>query len=327
MPANIPNTWDAVKQPSDDAVAGDVWFWKETYRGYQEGLEIALEEFKKFEEIASQLKLESSPFEKDLDRLQRLVSWGEDKLNDTHPDVRIGGASFLTLRYLKAGALLRAQRLIENRMVFLRQNRIVPNSLLKAYDQKIEQALNMAELGMLKGLKPAELFFEVVPDEPRPTEDATQSRLVGLLGGATYESELVVVDPALRERCLNILNTLDEKGLVTQFDTVIREMSVILEDRIRQLTGSSEKLSGAELISAAMGGEKPRIRFSDRKDLQESAHLLFRGYSGFIRNEVMHKLVPSFTRQRVSQLLAMVDYLLDLLSTAKIPTRIDKVKS
>jgi uncharacterized protein Ymh len=155
-------------------------------------------------------------------------------------------------------------------------------------------------------------------DQQRGT---TPSRLVGLLGGATYESELVVVDPTLRERCLNILNTLGEKGLVTQFDTVIREMSVILEDRIRQLTGSSEKLSGAELISAAMGGEKPRIQFSDRKDLQESAHLLFRGYSGFIRNEVMHKLVPSFTRQRVSQLLAMVDYLLDLLSTAKIPNR------
>ena len=98
-------------------------------------------------------------------------------------------------------------------------------------------------------------------------------------------------------------------------------MGVILEDRVRQLSGCSEKLSGAELISAAMSGEKPRILFSDRKDLQESAHLLFRGCSGFIRNEVMHKLIPSFTRQRVSQMLTMVDYLLDLLSTAKIPDR------
>jgi len=35
----------------------------------------------------------------------------------------------------------------------------------------------------------------------------------------------VLVDPALRARCLNILNTLDEKGLATQFDTVIREMA------------------------------------------------------------------------------------------------------
>ena len=75
------------------------------------------------------------------------------------------------------------------------------------------------------------------------------------------------------------------------------------------------------LFQLRWGGEKPRIQFSDRKDLQESAHLLFRGYSGFIRNELMHELVPSFTRQRVSQLLAMVDYLLDLLSTAKIPNR------
>lgn len=321
MPTNIPNTWDAVKQPSDDAASGDVWFWKETYRGFHDGLKIALEEFQKFSKIAIQLQLESSPFEKDLNRLERLVSWGEEKLNDNQPDVTIGGASFLTLRYLKAGGLLRAQRLIETRRSFLQKNSIVPNSLLKAYDQKIEQALNIAEFGVLKGLRPAELFFEVVPDEPQRTESAIPSKLVGLLGGATYESELVVIDPILRERCLNILNTLDEKGLATQFDTVIREMSVILEDRLRQLSGCSAKLSGAELISAAMAGDNPRIQFSDRKDLQESAHLLFRGYSGFIRNEVMHKLVPSFTRQRVSQLLAMVDYLLDLLSTAKIPNR------
>jgi hypothetical protein len=256
MPANIPNTWDGVKQPSDDAVAGGVWFWKDTYRAFHEGLKIALEEFQNFSEIASQLQLESSPYEKDMNHLERIVSWGEEKLKGNHPDVTISGASFLTLRYLRAGALLRAQGLIENRRDFLEKNRIVPNSLLKAYDQKIEQALIIAELGMLKGLRPAELFFEVVPDEPRTTEGATPSRLVGLLGGATYESELVVVDPALRARCLNILNTLDEKGLVTQFDTVIREMSVILEDRVRQLSQCSEKLSGAELISAAMGGRK-----------------------------------------------------------------------
>ena len=66
-----------------------------------------------------------------------------------------------------------------------------------------------------------------------------------------------------------------------------------------------------------MGKPTPRIKFSDVKDLQESAHLLFRGYSGFVRNEVMHGLVPSYTRERVLQLIGMVDYLLFILSAAE----------
>ena len=94
-----------------------------------------------------------------MNHLERIVSWGEEKLKGNHPDVTISGASFLTLRYLKAGALLRAQRLIENRRDFLEKNRIVPNSLLKGYDQKIEQALNIAELGMLKGVKAGRIVF------------------------------------------------------------------------------------------------------------------------------------------------------------------------
>ena len=94
-------------------------------------------------------------------------------------------------------------------------------------------------------------------------------------------------------------------------------MSVILEDRVRLLSGCDGKLSGIELFAAAMTGATPRIRFSDRKDLQEAAHLLFRGYSGFVRNDVMHRLSGGFTRERVFQLLGMVDYMLDLLAHAE----------
>ena len=66
-----------------------------------------------------------------------------------------------------------------------------------------------------------------------------------------------------------------------------------------------------------MGKQPPTIKFSDEKDIQESAHLLFRGYSGFVRNEVMHGLVSSYTRERVLQLMGMVDYLLFILSNAE----------
>ncbi len=113
---------------------------------------------------------------------------------------------------------------------------------------------------------------------------------------------------------------------MNQFDTVIREMSVILEDRVRLLSGCEGALSGSELFAAAMTGAAPRIKFSTRKDLQEAAHLLFRGYSGFVRNDVMHRLSGGFTKERVLQLLGMVDYLLDLLAHAEVLSQ-DRNKS
>ena len=90
-------------------------------------------------------------------------------------------------------------------------------------------------------------------------------------------------------------------------------MSVILEDKIRNISGIQGK-SGVELMSAAFASKPPLLKFSDDANLQDSAHLLFRGYSGFIRNEVMHRLVPNYTKERVLQLMGFVDYLLFLLS-------------
>lgn len=318
----IPITWEDVPQPNDDTTAGNVWFYVDTYREYHEGLKLVLERLKKFSDIAAELELKSSPYDKELGRVTRLVEWGEERLADPRNsgEVRITGASYKTLRYLKAGGLLQAQRLIERRQEVLLQRRVVPKTILQAFDQRIEQLLNLAEVGTLKGLRPAELFFELVTGEPSEVPVKSVA-MQGVITKTIYGPDLPILDPILRERCLSIINSLDEKGLAIQFDTVIREMSVILEDRVRQLSGCSEKLSGAELFSAAMTGENPRITFSDRKDLQESAHLLFRGYSGFVRNEAMHKLIPSFTRERVYQLLGMVDYLLDLLTTAKVATK------
>ena len=318
----IPKTWENIPQPDDDKTVGDVWFYVDTYREYHEGLKLALERLKTFSDVAKELELTSSPYDKEVGRLTRIVEWGEERLKDPEHrgDVTIGGASYKTLRYLKAGGLLRAQRLIQRRQEILLQRRLVPKAILQAFDQRIEQLLNLAEVGSLKGLRPAELFFELVMAEP--TELSVEPATVrSVITNIVYAPDSGILDPVLRERCQSIINSFDEKGLAVQFDTVIREMSVVLEDRVRQLSGCSEKLSGADLFAAAMAGDNPKIKFSDRKDLQESAHLLFRGYSGFVRNEVMHKLIPSFTRERVYQLLGMVDYLLDLLATAQIATK------
>lgn len=313
----IPITWEATEQPSDDDNAGNVWFWAETYREFHQGLKLVLQHLKSFEDLARELELKASPFDEQVQRIEMMIAWGEARLGQSF-DITLRQVSYGSLRYLKAGVLLRAGELLKRRQDVLSQRQMVPSSFLQAFDARIQQLLNFAEQGVLKALRPAELFFEASALAAGPPSVAPQGEPHGVIADTPYSADASVIDPVLRERCLPILNAFDDQGLRKQFDTVIREMSVVVEDRVRSLSGCEGTLSGLELFAAAMTGTAPRIKFSDRKDLQEAAHLLFRGYSGFVRNDVMHRLHGGFTRERVLQLLGMVDYLLDLLAHAEV---------
>src|SRR5229473_4077857 len=124
----------------------------------------------------------------------------------------------------------------------------------------------------------------------------------------------LIGDDELLSRCTPLLTSvwtssteppaseLDEQ--VSGLDTVVREMSVILENRIRKLSGLSDTtLAGAALVSRAFGGPDAPLRFSTDAGIQESAHFLYRGYAGFVRNEAMHRLIRDYTKRRVLQLL------------------------
>jgi hypothetical protein len=323
---DLPVTWEGREQPRDDQNAGNVWFWAATYREFQEGLKLALERLKRFDDVARELDLQASPYDEEVERLETMIEWGEERLKSSGTSrITVAGVSYGLLRYLKAGILLRASELLNRRQHVISERSTVPKSILEAFDSRIQQLLNLAEQGALQGLRPAELFFETIsPDGSQPATPVGTTPTVelrGLIGREPYSSEPPIVDSILRERCLPILSAFDEQGLTNQFDTLIREMSVILEDRVRLLSGCDGALSGTELLAAAMTGATPRIKFSDRKDLQDAAHLLFRGYSGFVRNDVMHRLSGGFTRERVFQLLGMVDYLLDLLARAEVSSK------
>ena len=320
----IRHTWVGIEQPQDEQTAGSPWFYISSYREFQKGLILALQEVEKYSALTKELELEFSPFEKEKQRLNRMIEWEEDRLKKSgqtsdDDEIVLSGVTYGSLRYLKAGILLRAHHLIEKRQNVLRDNRFVPRSVVQSFDERIEQLLNLAEQGMLNGLQPADIFFEIVPKEGNIAEKG-EPRLKSIITGTGYSNlEIPIVDPVLRKRCLSLLRAITEGGSEEQLDSVIREMSVVLEDRVREVSGHTGKLSGAELLSAVMTKEPPQIKFSNQKDIQESAHLLFRGYSGFVRNEAMHKLVPSYTQERVLQLLGTVDYLLFLLSRAERP--------
>ncbi len=311
--------WDKIDQPADNTVAGSPWFYVDTYREFQRGLEALLAELERHRKVVEFLELTSSPYEEEVGRIARMVEWGKERLDvaslPKHAEITVNGVTFGSLRYLKAGILYQAFLVQERRREFLANSKLVPRSVLKSFDLRIEQLQNIGEMGKLNGLRPADVLFELLEaDKGMSVETATS-----LLGSAPALSpSITIVDPILRTRCVTILAALEDPGKSEQFDTVIREMSVVLEDRVRELTGFVGKASGAELFSATMGREPYLIRFSPEKDIQEAAHLFFRGYSGLVRNEVMHRLVTGYTKERVSQLLGIVDYMLFLISKAEI---------
>jgi hypothetical protein len=162
----IRHTWVGIEQPHDDQTAGSPWFYISSYREFQKGLILALQEVEKYSELINELELEFSPFEKEKQRLNRMIKWGEDRLQKSgqtsdYDEIVVSGVTYGSLRYLKAGVLLLAQQLIEKRQNVLRDKRFVPRSIVQSFDERIAQLLNLAEQGMLNGLQPADIFFEM----------------------------------------------------------------------------------------------------------------------------------------------------------------------
>ena len=320
MPAN---PWDAVEQLSDDERAGSPWFFAETYQEFHRGLESLLGEVERHRKAVEQLGLTASPFEEEVDHLRGMVEWGKEKLaaigDSARGTITVNGVSYGSLRYLKAGVLYRAFEIEKQRSGFLAKNTIVPRSVLRSFDARIEQLRGMSEMGKLSGLRPADVLFELTEAQSAAGDPLPRPRLVQAFPPAASDSEIFVVDEVLRKRCLPLLRAIDGEGARDQYDSVIREMSVVLEDRVREVSGYTGNASGGDLLGITMARDPVLIRFSLEKNIQEAAHLFFRGYSGLVRNEVMHRLVESYTRERVVQLLGTVDYLLYLLSRAEVP--------
>lgn len=317
--------------PRDDEYAGDVWFFSDTYRFYIDGLKALRDHFKDYERIVNSFQIQESSFVFLLERINRIIDWAEKKLNaikDERSPIYERNVSYGNLRLLKAGGLFRVHLLEQLRNRELEENPNLPSSLLSAINEKIAQLRDRLEQGVLNGLSPAHIFFEATKKSlfkpVEPIEESGIPRTDKPSSVPPYLEEMPVLDDTLRKRCLQLIASFDASldpikngENETSLDTVVREMSVILEDRIRKLAGlEGENLVGVALMNRAFGVNNPLLRFSDQRNIQESACSLFRGYSGFVRNEVMHGLVPSFTRERVFQLLGLVDYLLFLLTQA-----------
>jgi uncharacterized protein (TIGR02391 family) len=101
-----------------------------------------------------------------------------------------------------------------------------------------------------------------------------------------------------------------------RYDQVINQATKILEVRLRKIADLPDDLVGIKLAGKALGGESPRVVLSKQKAEQEGAHFLFSGAFSFLRNPAHHRPLGEQRPERVLQVIAFVDYLLDVLQGA-----------
>lgn len=122
---------------------------------------------------------------------------------------------------------------------------------------------------------------------------------------------LNIRDPALRKH----LSQLGSPPL----DTLIRDAGVILEERLRTVSGLvGTSLYGVDLVDGALEIGKP-LKFSEHHGEQDGVRLLYRGAIQFIRNPPMHRLID-YSLESAEVSIAIIDSLLRLLSSTKPAT-------
>lgn len=295
-------------------------FFLASARYYQEQLESELERIRSddlFAELLDDQTIDSLDITKEAQRFRTLGDRIQNEL-DQAPDA---WDYDLTLRHqdirvLKSLGILYLSHLDARRDRLSTGDRF-STIAIQALDSRIARFKEALSLGVFKDATPWPLLIEEPADiEAGDVEEQEEESAEPRRPPPKILSSIEIVDPQLRERCLDLLEAFDEGEQSHRFDTVITEATRVLEDRVRRLTNADASLSGVNLMTHAFGGESPRLIVSEDSSEQEAAHLMYRGASGFIRNPFHHRLIEDVSRERVLQILGLVDYLIFVAQSA-----------
>ena len=128
--------------------------------------------------------------------------------------------------------------------------------------------------------------------------------------GSVYNS---IKDKELKERCADLLSA------TSNFDRVINQATLVLENRIRTRAGRPASEVGGKLVSAAITSDptKSILKLSDDANEQEGIAHICRGIVLAYRNPTHHRVVEGITRERALKICAFVDELLMLIDAAQ----------
>lgn len=218
-----------------------------------------------------------------LEELAGLPDW-------THLDLRRIGRAGISME--AAEAALRA--LMEDGLVE-REER--PGPLLKAGLRLTSSGRDRADAGAAR---------------QRPSDGWREAaRLRRELEIAKSDAHALIRDEELRRRCLDLL------AAEGDYDRVLREACVVLEDRVRDAIGASPELVGTVLMERAFG-TNGALRMSLVPAEQVGAMQMFRGLVAFFRNPSGHRLRDDVERDHALRVVVWIDLLLALMEEARV---------
>lgn len=307
-------------------------FYRETFEFLQRSIRFYLEQLKaeksgltKDEDLKwlqAATRQEDSEFEIEQARATRVAEWMRDALlragdqtRSIHVDVSHGW-----VRFLKASGLLYIEELRRKRDVFAARPR-VSRSAVALIDQRISYFEEKLRLPLFEEATAWPLLAacaEELVDEgtAAPAEYAANERRAISVRPSVIDS-VEILDPVLKERCLDLFEQFREEGKQERLDTVLSEATKVLENRLHEACSAPAEITGVKLASYAFAGDHPRLKLSEIPDEQAGAHFLFRGAFGFVRNPSHHRLGTKLAPDRVLQLVAFVDYLLSLIERSQ----------
>jgi hypothetical protein len=129
--------------------------------------------------------------------------------------------------------------------------------------------------------------------------------------GSVYNS---IKDKELKERCSDILTA------PGNFDRVINQATLVLENRIRTKSKSGRTLIGTNLVNTAIktDASKSILVVSKDKDEQSGIADICRGMMSAYRNITHHTITDQYTREDALKVCAFIDNLLQIIDKSVV---------
>ena len=127
--------------------------------------------------------------------------------------------------------------------------------------------------------------------------------------GSIYNS---LTDDELKDRCSDLLSA------SSNFDRVINQATLLLEDRIRKKSGLNN-LTGLDLVNRAISSTYANtiLQLSDDPNEHEGFSHICRGIVLSFRNPTHHKIVAGISREDALKICAFIDKLLHIVDGSK----------
>ncbi|MFH0810381.1 MAG: hypothetical protein V2A77_07945 [Pseudomonadota bacterium] len=151
----IPQPWEGQPQPPDSADYRGQFVISKFHVTALKGLVKVLDRYRK---VVENIELSTYPYDSDIKLITDIMHGYDEKV--THRPYGI--ILFETLRYIKAGLLCLAERQRINIDCLTTDGHELPQRILTASDEVSKQCLDLAEKGGLRGLRPADVYFDVV---------------------------------------------------------------------------------------------------------------------------------------------------------------------